>query len=567
MVKVFCVNRDLLSVWETFSADYTYSSPCNKHFSLVDHFLHSKELGSNVVNAGVIHRGDNISGHSPIFLEMETRCLPKKQQPDIQKPPKQDWKSASGEDKAKYKLQLEDALQKIELHDKGLGCDDLSCNSETHRDNLDNYILDIIEAVETTTRENIPYKNAPQKSHYKASCRKHIPGWKEHVKPYKEEANFWFLQWRSIGKPRSGFLYDNMRFFRNRFRYAKRRVLAAAEVIKRDKFLESALEGDKNLFEELRRLKGAAQKGASKVDGHTDPERIADHFKDIYQGLYNRTGSKEPLENLLHEVNTDIEDQDILDVKKVTPEFIQKIVKEKIKPGKSDPEHDITTDNLENAPFSLFIHLANFFRGILVHGAVNHSLLICAIILLIKDKREATDDSGNYRGIALSSILFKVFDWIVLTLYDKELKNDDNQFGYQTESSANMCTWTVIETINYFVNRGSTVYACLLDYRKAFDFCNHVIMFRNLLERKVNKVFLRLMIVMYLHQSCFIKWQDTRSFSFSVTNGTRQGGVFSPRGVSQHTWILCWSTFALVDLAVGLLDIGWVHLHLQMISS
>ena len=35
---------------------------------------------------------------------------------------------------------------------------------------------------------------------------------------------------------------------------------------------------------------------------------------------------------------------------------------------------------------------------------------------------------------------------------------------------------------------------------------------------------------MYLHQSCCIRWQQTRSNTFRVTNGTRQGGVFSPRG-------------------------------------
>ena len=155
--------------------------------------------------------------------------------------------------------------------------------------------------------------------------------------------------------------------------------------------------------------------------------------------------------------------------------MIKKIVKDRIKPGKADPEYDMTTDNLKNAPFSLFIHLSNFFRGILIHGSVNYTLLICAIFLLIKDKRGATDDSGNYRGIALSSILLKVFGWIVLILFDSELKNDDNQFGYQTESSANMCTWTVIETVNHFINKGSPVDACLWDYRKAFHFCNHVI--------------------------------------------------------------------------------------------
>ena len=92
----------------------------------------------------------------------------------------------------------------------------------------------------------------------------------------------------------------------------------------------------------------------------------------------------------------------------------------KIKPNKSDPEFDLTTDNLKNAPHSLYVHLSNFFQGILIQGAVNTSLLVCAIILLVKNKKGATDDSSNYRGIALSSILLKVFDWIVLILFEKE---------------------------------------------------------------------------------------------------------------------------------------------------
>ena len=136
------------------------------------------------------------------------------------------------------------------------------------------------------------------------------------------------------------------------------------------------------------------------------------------------------------------------------------------------------------APDNLFVHLANFFRGILIHGTINASLLICAIVLLVKDKKGAIDDSANYRGIALSSVLLKVFDWIVLLLFEDKLCNDLNQFGYQNGSSANMCTWAVIETVNHFVKKGSPVYACLLDYRKAFDLCNHVVLFKNLIDRK-----------------------------------------------------------------------------------
>ena len=85
-------------------------------------------------------------------------------------------------------------------------------------------------------------------------------------------------------------------------------------------------------------------------------------------------------------------------------DLIKRIVKEKIKPGKNDPDFDLTTDNLKNAPDILFTHIAAFFRAVLVHGHVTISLLICAIILLIKNNRGPTDDidSGNYRGIAFS---------------------------------------------------------------------------------------------------------------------------------------------------------------------
>ena len=127
-----------------------------------------------------------------------------------------------------------------------------------------------------------------------------------------------------------------------------------------------------------------------------------------------------------------------------------------------------------------------------------------------------TDDISNYRGIALSSILLKVFDWVVLVQFDKQLQNDPNQFGFQEESTASMCTWTAIEVMNFFVNRGSAVYACLLDYPKAFDPVNNGIMFRNLIDRKVSLIFLRTTIFMYLHQSCYIRWEQTRSYSFQA---------------------------------------------------
>ena len=121
-----------------------------------------------------------------------------------------------------------------------------------------------------------------------------------------------------------------MRLHRNQFRYAKRKCLNAFELIKRDRFIESCLPGDIDLFKELRKFKGTPEKVVTKIDGYTDPVSITDHLKGIYERLYNRTGSSEPLERLYEEVDCQVTSDSIAEVDKVTPDLIKKIIKEKI---------------------------------------------------------------------------------------------------------------------------------------------------------------------------------------------------------------------------------------------
>ena len=167
----------------------------------------------------------------------------------------------------------------VVLPKASLNCTNVKCERLDHKQALDDYIVDILDQIESCSKINIPYKNPNFRTKGTASKRNQVPGWKEFVDPFKQEARFWYQEWRNVGKPRSGLLYDSMRFYRNKFRYAKRRCLTAAEAIKRERFLESCLVGDIKLFEELKRFKGSASKVATKVDGHTDPESIAKHFK------------------------------------------------------------------------------------------------------------------------------------------------------------------------------------------------------------------------------------------------------------------------------------------------
>ena len=528
-VNDFINKHQLNRAWLDFSVDYTFSSPANNSTSTIDHFMLNKELSNFVENAGVIHRGDNLSGHSPIFLKLKTDKLPRTTNPPRQYFPKQCWKKATSNDIQGFKHHLKDNLDVMNVPHSILACTDINCQSLEHKNDIDQYILDIIKSIEHSAQEYIPYTKP--RSGKQNSPRKVIPGWTELVQPFCQEAKFWYSVWYSAGKPNSGELHTIMCHTRNRFKYAKRRCQNACDRIKRDKLVQAALSGDCNLFEELGKIRGHKNKHtASKIDGISGDLMIAEHFKEIYKDLYNKTGTDQPLRDLRNEVNTKCSPSDTKVVNKVTPCFISEIISNKLKPGKTDVDADITTDCLKNAPYELSVHISNFLKACLIHGYISDNLLTCAIILLVKSSQKSNQDSGNYRGIALSSLFLKIFDWVVLILFNSELLCDENQFGFQTESSTVMCTWAVIEVINYFNSRGTPVYACLLDYRKAFDLVNHVKMFQNLIDRQVNPVVMRLMISMYLIQRCYVRWGQARSYSFEVTNGTRQGSVFSPHG-------------------------------------
>ena len=60
-----------------------------------------------------------------------------------------------------------------------------------------------------------------------------------------------------------------------------------------------------------------------------------------------------------------------------------------------------------------------------IHGTVSGGLLLSKLIPVPKNKRGITSDSSNYRAIAISSLLGKIFDLIVLSEQCKSLKTDN----------------------------------------------------------------------------------------------------------------------------------------------
>ena len=69
-----------------------------------------------------------------------------------------------------------------------------------------------------------------------------------------------------------------------------------------------------------------------------------------------------------------------------------------------------------------------------------------------------------YRAIAISSILGKLFDSIIIKVQHSSLITDDLQFGFKENSSTIICTQLLIETIEYYYYNSNVITLIVLCY-------------------------------------------------------------------------------------------------------
>ena len=168
---------------------------------------------------------------------------------------------------------------------------------------------------------------------------------------------------------------------------------------------------------------------------------ISDHFRDIYKNLYNSVDDADEMNDIKEDVEANLNHTELYEVNKVTPAIIKEAAKN-LKDDKSDPVYLFSSDCIKNGTERLYELLALAIQSFLIHGHLSMFLLLATLIPLIKDKLGSINSSKNYRSIAISSLVLKRFDWIILILYGTALGLDELQFAYQPGCSTNMCSWT-----------------------------------------------------------------------------------------------------------------------------
>ena len=68
----------LIRSWDRFVVDFTccHEMLGTSHVATLDHFFWSDSLSKNVIDAGVLHRPENLSDHSPIYCVLQYPDVP-----------------------------------------------------------------------------------------------------------------------------------------------------------------------------------------------------------------------------------------------------------------------------------------------------------------------------------------------------------------------------------------------------------------------------------------------------------------------------------------------------------
>ena len=207
------LNLSLSNVPYTFSGAAINGEPPNT--SIIDHFLITPNLTSQVVRYETCTLHNNISDHVPLMLSLNIdvdyqRTYERDFKPTVQ------WHNCNDNNIKQYKSTLDKLLLKCNPYHDALKCKKYNCTN--HTEFIHKIHKDIINIISNASNTSLPHTS-------KKNEKKVIPGWNDHVKEHSERSKMWHEIWVQSGRPRSGHIANIRRKTRLQYHYAIRHVV------------------------------------------------------------------------------------------------------------------------------------------------------------------------------------------------------------------------------------------------------------------------------------------------------------------------------------------------------
>ena len=89
-----------------------------------------------ILEAGAVHDADNLSGHSPIFVEVDLAKANNSKE-EIKRNPRLNWVGSSSDQKEEYVQHLENLLQDLSETPEALLCENVLYDHPVHVSDID----------------------------------------------------------------------------------------------------------------------------------------------------------------------------------------------------------------------------------------------------------------------------------------------------------------------------------------------------------------------------------------------------------------------------------------------
>ena len=331
----------------------------------------------------------------------------------------------------------------------------------------------IITAFHLAMQQSIPYSHQ--------SKGKVIPGWDIDMDIARDKSMFWHGIWKDCGKMPSGVVYSIIKKTRSTYHYMLRALKKKKHYKTKISLSKSMLRSNNGTYwRSARVLRKNNFNRTNIVDDVNGDIQIANLFKDRYERLFNSVQcSKEESELMKTQIDSEVangcnttkicESSNCVHCHLISSTDVSTAVS-KPKTGKVNDNGMIYSNNFIHGTELLFQYLGLLYTSMVYHGYCPPSFICANSIPIPKGSKANLSDSDKYRSMAISSLLGKILDHIIIEKQSEALKTCNYQFGFKAKSSTVPCSTMVNETVQYYTeNGGKPIYVLLLDASKAFD--------------------------------------------------------------------------------------------------
>ncbi|VDI72410.1 Hypothetical predicted protein [Mytilus galloprovincialis] len=184
----------------------------------------------------------------------------------------------------------------------------------------------------------------------------------------------------------------------------------------------------------------------------------------------------------------------------------------KLKNGKTADEYGIRAEHIKHTGDEALIAYQTIFKQILEEGKVAKSFKTGVITPVLKKGKNAMY-TENYRGITVTSIHGKVFEYVLIEKAKIRKMNQSNmQFGFTEGLSPNMASLILSEVCSEITGKNKLLFITTLDSQKAFDVVNHQILLDKMYFLGMDIQFWDIIEDLYEDITSTVKWQGDQSF-------------------------------------------------------